>query len=250
LKTNTNNSANKNTNAMRHPASALPSWEIILAFCFGVIFVTTILVTTLFKPDPTAYQYTVFRIVLSLAAGGVGAVLPGFIEVKYREVVRAGGALALFLVVFFGAPAALSPVIKEPQEISENSQPAIEKWFSAMDTGKLAEAYKQTSLRFQNQYTYKQFEHLANQYVIPLGIVERRTLNGTSFAQSPPGAPAGRFQYNVYETKYSRSKKPLYFSTTVIGENNEWRVFGFTLAIKNDQGILIPFDPSALALAQ
>ncbi len=227
-------------------SSSRQPWEIVAAFCFGVIFLTTVLTTALFKPDPTPYQYAVFRITLSLAAAGIGAILPGFFEIK-NKVVSASGALAMFLVVFFGAPAALAPVLKEPEEISDNSQPVIEKWLKEMDAGNLLAAYAQTSDRFRSQYTFKQFEQLTNQYMAPLGKVTGRRFSSTAFAQSPPGAPVGRYQYNMYETQFEKFPRPLYLNVTVIGERSEWRVFGFALAAKNDQGVLIPFDPAMIS---
>jgi hypothetical protein len=79
----------------------------ILAYAFGIVFVATILVIAIFFPDPTDFQYTVFRITLALAAGGVAAVVPGFIQVKFRNWLRAGGALAVFVIVYLVAPAAM-----------------------------------------------------------------------------------------------------------------------------------------------
>jgi hypothetical protein len=49
----------------------------------------------------------VFRIVLSLAVGALGATIPGFLGVSYSLggfTIRAGGALALFVITFFGTP--------------------------------------------------------------------------------------------------------------------------------------------------
>lgn len=77
------------------------------AFAFGVIFVVVLLVLAMAVPNPTPFQYTVFRIVLSLAAAGVAAMIPGFIEVEVSGWVRAGGALAVFVIVFFYNPAAI-----------------------------------------------------------------------------------------------------------------------------------------------
>ena len=50
------------------------SLERYLAFGFGVIFVVVLLVLAYRFPYPTPFQYTVFRIVLALAAGGVAAI--------------------------------------------------------------------------------------------------------------------------------------------------------------------------------
>ncbi|QXI35285.1 hypothetical protein [Pseudomonas promysalinigenes] len=77
------------------------------AFIFGVIFVSIMLLIALFVSNPTAFQYKVFQTVLALAGAGVGARLPGFIEVKAKGFLRAGGALAVFALVYFWNPAAL-----------------------------------------------------------------------------------------------------------------------------------------------
>jgi hypothetical protein len=78
-----------------------------MAFLFGVIFVVTMLVLAIEVPNPTPFQYTVFRVVLALAAAGVAAMIPGFLELTVPDWIRAGGALAVFVVVFFYNPANL-----------------------------------------------------------------------------------------------------------------------------------------------
>ncbi len=82
-------------------------WERLIAVGFGVVFVAVVLAIALFIPSPTAFQYTIFRIVLALAAAGFVSMTPGFIEAKIGTVVRAGGALAVFAAVYFYSPAAL-----------------------------------------------------------------------------------------------------------------------------------------------
>ncbi len=77
------------------------------AFIFGVAFVVTILILATIFPTPTAFQYQVFRAVLALAAGGIAAMVPGFLEVQIKALLRAGGALAVFVMVYFFNPAQL-----------------------------------------------------------------------------------------------------------------------------------------------
>lgn len=79
----------------------------ILAFVFGAIFLTAILAIALFVPSPTDFQYNVFRTTLALAGAGIGAVIPGFMEVRFQKFLRAGGALAVFAVLYFFSPANL-----------------------------------------------------------------------------------------------------------------------------------------------
>ena len=76
-----------------------------IAFAFGLLFVIVLLGLALAIPSPTDFQYTVFRIVLALAAAGVAAMLPGFLSVDISAGIRAGGALAVFIIVYFFSPA-------------------------------------------------------------------------------------------------------------------------------------------------
>jgi len=84
------------------------SVNILLSFIFGIIFLTVILGFAAIFSNPTPFQERVFLTVLALAAGGVGAMLPGFLEVEHKPLYRAGGALALVLIVFFFKPAILN----------------------------------------------------------------------------------------------------------------------------------------------
>jgi hypothetical protein len=89
-----------------------PRWETIAAFSFGVIFVVILLSLALFVARPTPFQYTVFRIILALACAGVAAVIPGILQLQFGQVLGAGGALAVFVLVYFYSPAAL---VSEPE---------------------------------------------------------------------------------------------------------------------------------------
>lgn len=103
--------------------------QIIVAFVFGVAFIVTMLILAIFFPRPEPFQYTVFRVTLSLAAGGVAAMIPGFIDLTINPsaalVIRAGGALAVFLVVYFRSPAALVSE-RSPSEILNASRETLD----------------------------------------------------------------------------------------------------------------------------
>ena len=93
-----------------HPVGH-PRWVLPTAIVFGVLFVLVLLAIAIFIPNPTKFQEFVFRVVLSLAAAGVGAALPGFLHVKMplwgKGLISAGGALALFVVIYQINPPAL-----------------------------------------------------------------------------------------------------------------------------------------------
>lgn len=83
------------------------SQEKIVAVLFGTAFLITLLVIAIMFPQPTTFQYTIFRAILALAAAGFVSMTPGFIEVVLGKWLRAGGALGVFVVVYFFSPAAL-----------------------------------------------------------------------------------------------------------------------------------------------
>jgi hypothetical protein len=85
------------------------------AFAFGGVFVVVLIVLALKIPNPRPFQYIVFRAILALAAAGVAAMIPGFIQIQFSQWLRAGGALAVFVVVYFYNPV-LQQVLVPPLE--------------------------------------------------------------------------------------------------------------------------------------
>jgi hypothetical protein len=83
--------------------------QTLLAFAFGIVFILSVLALAVFIPHPSPEQFEVFRIVMALAAGGVAAVIPGLLHLNLSRgqglAVRAGGALAVFVIVYFYSPA-------------------------------------------------------------------------------------------------------------------------------------------------
>lgn len=81
--------------------------EKIATFVFGIGFLIGLVVLAIFFPKPTPFQYVVFRVILALAAAGFAAFIPGFIHAEIKHTIRAGGALAVFIVVYFFSPASI-----------------------------------------------------------------------------------------------------------------------------------------------
>ena len=80
----------------------------ILAFVFGVVFLLTVLYIVIASEPLTEQQFFIVRLAAALAAGGIAAVIPGFINVKISKskaiAIRAGGAIAVFVVVWMLNP--------------------------------------------------------------------------------------------------------------------------------------------------
>ncbi len=88
--------------------------EQYLAYGFGIVFVSIMLAIAIFIPNPTPFSYMVFKIILALAAAGIAAFIPGFLDVQISNFLRAGGAIAVFVIVFFFNPASLTTTPPKP----------------------------------------------------------------------------------------------------------------------------------------
>jgi hypothetical protein len=91
-------------------------------FVFGVASVVVLLALAVTVPALRPFQNDVFKVVLALAAAGIAALVPGFIQVQYRDAIRAGGALAIFVIVYFYSPTppANPPDSSSPEPIASN----------------------------------------------------------------------------------------------------------------------------------
>lgn len=103
--------------------------QTLASFVFGVAFVITMIIIAIFAPNPSSFQYTIFRIVMALAAGGVVAAFPGFIEVKFGKWLRAGGALAVFSIVYYVNPAPLDESAPQKNSSEEKLELGIDTNF-------------------------------------------------------------------------------------------------------------------------
>lgn len=94
------------------------STERALAYAFGVVFIASVMLLATLFPEPTHFQYLVFRVVLALSAAGVATVLTGFIEIEVSKRLKAGGALAVFAILFFYNPAALVTIPPDSRSVA------------------------------------------------------------------------------------------------------------------------------------
>jgi len=103
----------------------LPSWFPKVSVASALFFLALIMVIAIFIKNPTPFQMFVFRVVLSLAAAGFGATIPGFLKIELplwgKGLISATGAIALFVLVYQVNPPELiqppeppPPIIQQP----------------------------------------------------------------------------------------------------------------------------------------
>lgn len=229
-----------------HPAHD-KRWEVIAAFAFGCVFLVVILLIALFKPLPSPFEYTVFRIIISLAAAGIGAILPGFLDVRFKNWLRAGGALALFVVVYFFSPAALPPSVNAdelPPPPKTDAKFRADQWLSLVDQNKFEDAYRVMAEGFRSQYPFSQFNDLITRERASLGALDKRQLFSTAPFQSPPGAPKGYYRQYGYKTQFHNEPRAIYELVWLVAEKDDWRVSGFYTLVKTEAGQFVSYEPN------
>lgn len=99
------------------------------ASTFAALVIVGLAVLLLIRNEPIASPqlFFILRVVLSLSTATLGATIPGFLNLRWSGaglVIRAGGALALFVLTFLYTPNVLSdtslgqPVVSAPNGVA------------------------------------------------------------------------------------------------------------------------------------
>lgn len=121
--------------AQRPPTIPNTKTERLGAFAFGVCFLGALLLIAVRFPNPPPFQYTVFRVVLALSAAGVASLLPGFVRVEIPGSIRAGGAVAVFVIVYFLNPVQVLVSPMPSKNKTAISAPPLENMIVKCDPG-------------------------------------------------------------------------------------------------------------------
>jgi hypothetical protein len=116
-------------------------WERVTVYALAV-FIVIFVVVLLFRNEPfrDPNQVVLIRTILSLAVAALGATVPGFLEVGLDGkgvAIRAGGAMALFVVTFFftpkviAQPAPVSPPIQNTPVVPVKQVPDVSGYWTA-----------------------------------------------------------------------------------------------------------------------
>jgi hypothetical protein len=85
-------------------------WEKITLGIAGATSLVVLLVIAIVFPQPTAFQVFIFRTILAFAGAAAAAVIPGALHVEgtvKNLTIRAGGAIAVFVIIYLLNPPAL-----------------------------------------------------------------------------------------------------------------------------------------------
>jgi hypothetical protein len=190
------------------------------------------LVFAVWYPNPTPFQVRVFMTALATAAAGVGGMLPGVLTVKYKGIIRASGALALFVVVWFFQPAIEQGVVK----LESPSQPpdsVVNDFLADLDSGKVEKAFGELdpALIERTGVNLNTWTQLYDTTRKPLGTVVERKQVGIDGATSPSGLPIGLYRQMTFMTKFSTSSECREeVVITRATQDKQWRVSTYRIS--------------------
>jgi Protein of unknown function (DUF4019) len=207
--------------------------EKALAFTFGCIFVITLIVLSLVFPEPTVTQWFVFKIVLALGAGAIGAVLPGVLEVRVGNWVRGAGALGLVALVAFLPVEALVVKIPTPPSI-EDARAVVDPLLNAVDRQDYQAAYDELGPLSQGRISNKLWLELGATSMQPLGKGMGRKLAGFNSARVLFQEPRGDYITLTYRANFEKSPTPIMESVTLYSnDGKKWQIFSYQISPHN-----------------
>jgi Protein of unknown function (DUF4019) len=208
--------------------------DVIWASTFGVVFLATVLAIALFVKRPTPLLVTVVKIVLALAGSGVAATVPGFLELSLQQshllMLRAGGAIAVFVILFFFVPAGLvghTEDADDRERITATGDPELvaSSWLSLIDRREYAKAWAETVQATQIAYPRSLFDRLYVEQVEPLGEALSRSILGAATAVVLPNGNRGNYRMFKYRTRFANDNGLLRDEEVVVkAEQGVWKV--------------------------
>jgi hypothetical protein len=174
--------------------------SVLLAFGPGAFFLLILLVFVVTFTDLTDTAKQVFVTILSIAAAGVGAVIPGLLKIKmpYAE---ACGALAVFLLVYLNEPAVYRAVERLVGPPPHPGDQKVGEYLLSIDQSRFSDAWglvdqEAKGLVIQSESA---FNELYSQALSYSGKVVSRAKVGEAGISSPTGFPLGFYRTIKYE---------------------------------------------------
>lgn len=79
----------------------------IIPLWIGGILLAIPIIALFFIPEPSIYQFFAFRVCFGLGGAGIASHIPGWLNVNINNWIKAGGAIAIFVLLWFFNPPAL-----------------------------------------------------------------------------------------------------------------------------------------------
>lgn len=136
--------------------------------------------------------------------------------------------MKLLSILFCSALVALAaPACAQDAKDVASAQEAARGWLAQLDAGQYGESWDNSALAFQGAVSKPAWEAAMQSMRTPLGAVKTRTLKSATYANSPPGAPAGEYVVVQYSTDFAGAAAKVETVTPMRDKNREWKVSGY-----------------------
>ena len=132
---------------------------------------------------------------------------------------------------YFSVPALLTlALVAHPASGSADAEgaaiEAANEWLALVDSSRFAESWQQAASLFRRAVSETQWESTVSAVRRPLGQLVSRSVRGSQYAESLPGAPDGRYVVIQYDAVYTH-KKAAIETVTPMYEDGVWKVSGY-----------------------
>ncbi|MBT9549199.1 MAG: DUF4019 domain-containing protein [Candidatus Sericytochromatia bacterium] len=119
------------------------------------------------------------------------------------------------------------PVQANETDMVEKAKRAAHKWLQLTDHHKYAKSWTQASSYFQSAIDKPTWVGAMNATRKPLGRVKSRTLKFSSFSETLPNAPKGKYVVLQYSTVFEGKPDALETVTPMLDKDGTWKVAGY-----------------------
>jgi hypothetical protein len=203
--------------------------NVLVAVIIGVIAIGAILALTFLIHGMTEFQQNVVWAILALGIAGGAAVLPGFLSVEVPKIARAGGSLAVLLLVYTQSPAG-KVVIEQVIPPDGNSEVVAKACLESIDKEEYQKVYQLSASWVHANYGETELVQLLEQQRKPLGKPSQRVKKGINAASNPPGLPPGAYKAYTYLTKFVGSGAQQWVEIIIVGDDQrKWKSYSYTV---------------------
>jgi hypothetical protein len=149
------------------------------------------------------------------------------------KAIRAGGAMAVFvLVYFFNPPGLISSAEVIVQNPPSDYMPVVYDWLKIVDSGDYTAAYNHADPSTRENYSSELFESLFSGYLNPLGKLKSRNLLSANSLKLLPTGEKGNFRLVVFESNFESGEVQIE-QILVSANSGKWLVRDHTMTPKS-----------------
>jgi hypothetical protein len=133
-----------------------------------------------------------------------------------------------FLAVLFSAAALASQPIQSNDHSGAKKEAlqSVNAWLKLVDDGKNDASWRGTSTEFQTAVSQEKWTQMSKSVRAPLGAVNSRQLQDSSYNTSLPGAPDGQYVVLRFGTSFANKNSAI--ETVVMSlQNGQWLIAGY-----------------------